>query len=69
MLTTQAQVRAAFWLDCGDMAGVSRKLIMNHQGTARNMHNTTTRCAFADYIDALARWGEISSKLAQRVTL
>ena len=28
-----------------------------------------TRCAFVDYVDGLARNGEISNELAQRVTL
>ena len=62
MMTTQKQVRAAFWRDCGTLQGVSRKKINGE-------YKTDTRCAFCDYVDTLARNGEISEELAQRVTL
>lgn len=63
--TTQAQVRAAFW-DTADS--------MNGDGiTRRNLpdgdYTTDTRCAFVEYVDHLARNGDISEALARRVTL
>lgn len=66
--TTQAAIRAAFWRDHAGCPGVSRRRIRNYAGTGK-MHNTDTRCAFADYVDALSKSGAISPKLAQRVTL
>lgn len=66
MLTTQRQVRAAFWQDHPNLP---RRKIMNYAGTAKNMHCTDTRCAFADYVDYLSKAGQISQALAQRVTL
>ena len=68
MMTTQQQVRAAFWRDCGSLPGISRRKIRDYEGTGR-MHNTDTRCAWVDYVDALERNGEISVELAERVTL
>ena len=62
MFTTQKQVRAAFW----EFAQENR-LIRKPGG--QNKQNTDTRCAFVDYVDSLARNGQISDELAQRVTL
>ena len=63
--TTQKQVRAAFW----DMADS-----MNGDGITRRKlsdgdYTTDTRCAFVDFVDMLARNGDISESLAHRVTL
>ncbi len=66
--TTQRQVRRAFWLECGKLPGVTKRKIMNYAGNGK-MHNTDTRCTFADYIDALSKNHMISQELAQRVTL
>ena len=66
--TTQSQVRAAFWRDYEQHHGISKRKIRNYSGNG-TMYNTDTRCAFVDYVDALARNGDISSKLAERVTL
>lgn len=65
MYTNQNQVREAFW----DMADS-----MNGDGITRRKlrdgsYSTDTRCAFVDFVDMLARDGQISQKLAQRVTL
>jgi len=48
--------------------GITPRKIRDYSGNGR-MHNTDTRCAFVDYVDMLARSGEISESLAQRVTL
>lgn len=59
-MTTQREVRAAFW--------------ETHPEASRRKgrdgdYLTDTRCAFVDFVDALCRNGEISEALAQRVTL
>lgn len=66
MLTTQKQVRAAFWeahpqLPC-TIGPRGRILPQNDQ-------HPDTRCAFVDFVDALSKSGEISEALARRVTL
>lgn len=72
MMTTQKQVRAAFWQaakrgDFGSMS-VTPKRIRNYSGNG-TMHNTDTRCAFCDFVDSLSKSGEIPEGLADRVTL
>lgn len=65
MMTTQKEVRAAFWREHPNL---SRRKIPNYSGNG-TMHVTDTRCAFCDYVDMLSRSGEISPDLAERVTL
>lgn len=65
MLTTQRQVRAAFWVQHPNLP---RRKITNYSGNGK-MHVTDTRCAFSDFINYLSKSGEISQELAQRVTL
>ncbi len=66
MLTTQSQVRAAFWRDLDSMGapGINCK-----PGKTQNDYPADIRAAWVDYVDLLARRGEISAKLAQEVTL
>lgn len=66
--TTQSAVRAAFWHECEGRNGVTRRKITNYSGNGK-MHNTDTRCAFADFIDTLCKNGEISQHLAFNVTI
>jgi len=71
-VTTQKQVRKAFW-DAwrrGEFSGlnVTPKKIINYSGNG-HMHNTDTRVTFCDFVDGLSRSGEISQALAGRVTL
>jgi hypothetical protein len=59
-MTTQRQVRAAFW--------------EAHPTTSRKKgrdgdYLTDTRVAFCDYVDSLEKDGQISEALAYRVTL
>ena len=66
--TTQAEVRKAFWqqlADSGDWE--TSRLYRVHK--RQNDYPTDTRCAFVDYVDMLARSGEISEALAGKVTL
>lgn len=72
MLTTQRQVRAAFWdaYRNGEFRGlnVTPKRITNYSGNGK-MHNTDTRVAFCDFVDALNKAGELAEGLVERVTL
>lgn len=67
-LTTQRAVRKAFWEAHKGIPGITPRRIRNYSGNGK-MHNTDTRCAFADYVDYLSKDGAISQALAQRVTL
>ena len=60
MYTTQREVRAAFW-EAHPQA--------SHKRGTDSDYLTDTRCAFVDYVDMLARDGQISESLANRVTL
>jgi hypothetical protein len=59
-MTTQRQVRAAFW---EAHPAASRK--KGRDGD----YLTDTRVAFCDYVDSLEKDGQISEALAYRVTL
>lgn len=69
-ITTQKQVRAAFWEYVAEYKprGVTRKKITDYTGRGK-MYNTDTRSEFVNFVDSLARNGQISSALAHRVTL
>ena len=72
MITTQKQVRKAFW-DAwreGQFKGLSvtPKRITNYSGNGK-MHNTDTRTAFCDFVDMLNKSGQLKEGLADRVTL
>lgn len=64
--TTQSEARDAFWQFVEDFnVPASKRKIRDYSGHGK-MHNTDTRTAF---VDSLARDGQISESLAQRVTL
>jgi hypothetical protein len=67
MLTNQKQIRAAFW--AAHPEHEAHALKWGIKTAPQNRHNTTTRTAFVDFVDALNRSGQISDALAQRVTL
>ena len=50
------------------MPGITPRRIKDYSGNGK-MHNTDTRCAFADFVDYLSKDGAISEELAARVTL
>ena len=66
-MTTQAEVRRAFWEDVGDamLGGYA----VRWRNRRQNEQPADIRCAFVDYVDSLARDGTISEALAARVTL
>lgn len=70
MMTTQKQIRAAFWAahPTADRRRYPTRDWTREDNTSRD-YCTDTRCAFVDFVDHLARSGEISETLAQRVTL
>lgn len=65
--TTQAQVRAAFWLEHTQLEQRARANGTRSKG--QNAQTTDCRVAFVDFVDALSRNGDISPTLAGRVTL
>ena len=68
MITSQKELRRAFWRDHAGVPGITPRRIRNYSGKG-TMHTTDTRCAFCDWLDAMARNGCISESLAQRATL
>lgn len=66
--TTQAQVRGAF-IDYAQQAGLTIVRRRGGSHAPQNKQPCTTRAAFVDYVDQLARAGDISQALAGRVTL
>ena len=70
MMTTQKQIRAAFW---AAHPTADRKRYpardWTREDNTRQDYCTDTRCAFVDFVDHLARSGEISEALANRATL
>jgi len=66
-MTTQKQIRKAFWENHPGHEAYARKWQI--KTAPHNRHNSETRTAFVDFVDNLARNGEISEELAQRATL
>lgn len=64
-ITSQKQLRREFWEAFPDLP---RKRITDYSGHGK-MYPTDTRCAFADWLDALSKSGDVSQELAQRATL
>ena len=62
-MTTQAQVRNAFYEFCKELN------IKVYKSKRQNDQPCDTRCAFVDFVNNLAKSGEISEQLAQKVTL
>jgi hypothetical protein len=66
-MTTQKQIRAAFWQAHPHLEAHARRWGIKTAPQSR--HNATTRTAFVDFVDRLARMEEISEALAFRATL
>ena len=65
--TSQREIRRAFWTFHPDLP--RHKIPYHSSNTPEKVYSVDTRCAFVDYIDYLARDGQISDKLASHVTL
>ncbi len=63
-MTTQKQIRRAFWEQHPEMAGHWTK-----DRDGKKLYPCDIRCAFVDFVDHLARDRTISEALASRVTL
>jgi hypothetical protein len=66
-MTNQKQVRASFWQTFPHFEEHAREAGILSKG--QNHHCATVRCSFVDFVDSLQKSGEISEKLANRVTL
>lgn len=70
MMTNQKQIRAAFWQAFPDLPRRRYRYSWNRSDkTAELVYPIDTRCAFVDFLDALARDGQITQELADRATL
>lgn len=70
MMTTQKQIRAAFWEAFPDLPRRRYRYNWSQSDkTAPLVYPIDTRCAFVDFVDHLERSGQISETLAQRATL
>ena len=67
MITTQRELRRRFWADHPDFAFQAREAGIISKG--QNEQCATVRCTFVDWLDGLARDGEVSEALAHRATL
>ena len=63
MITNQKDLRDAFWAENEQWADARRSR------KTHNDYNCTIRCAFVEFVDSMARDGQISEKLAFRATL
>jgi len=66
-MTTQKQIRAAFWSCHPQDEAHARKWRI--KTAPHNRHNAGTREAYCQYVDHLCRAGIISAALADRATL
>jgi hypothetical protein len=64
MITTQREIRNAFWT-----AHPGMKERDYRASYRQNDYSATVRCDFVAFVDSLARNGEITESLAAKVTL
>lgn len=63
-------LRTAFWEAHPDLAAAAHARFGRHPEDVRqNRHDTDTRCAFVDWLDGMARNGDVSAELADSATL
>lgn len=67
MITSQKRLRAAFWNQFPELEENARKRGTFSKG--QNSQNCDTRYAWVDFVDSMAKNGQISEKLANRATL
>jgi hypothetical protein len=67
MITSQKELRAAFWGAFPDLANRARRNGVKSKG--QNAQDCDTRCAFVDWLDYMHRGGFVSGELADRATL
>lgn len=67
MITNQKDLRLAFWAANPDFEFQAREAGIFSK--RQNSHCATVRCSWVDFVDMMQKSGQISSKLAHRVTL
>ena len=67
MITTQKELRKAFWNAYPSFDHQARAAGIRSK--SQNHHCATVRVTWCDFVDAMARDGQISESLAQRATL
>ena len=74
-MNTQAQIRASFWAAFPEYQPKYKAIPYTQNGKrlyrrkTQNEYSATIRTLFVEYVDSLARNGEITEALASRVTL
>jgi hypothetical protein len=69
-MTNQKQIRAAFWDAHPTLPRRRYRYDWSQSNkTADLVYPMDTRCAFVDFVDSLARSGQITETLANRATL
>lgn len=66
LYNTEAELRDAFWADNGDLVC---RVNSSGEPLRQNRQPATTRTAWVDWLDSVARNGMISDELAQSATL
>jgi hypothetical protein len=66
-ITTQKQIRAAFWESHPEHEAHARKWEI--KTAPQNRHNAETRQAYVEFVDHLQKSGIIAAALANRATL
>ena len=67
MITTQRELRAAFWQEHPELDAEARRRRTRSKG--QNAQTCTTRSMFCFWLDNLRRDGEISDRLSNNATL
>lgn len=62
-MMTMTELRAAFWAEHPEWVGEKRRPGL------QNMYICDIRCAWADFVDAMQRDGQISEKTAEKAVL
>jgi len=66
-MKNQKEIRRAFWQSFPHLAEQAREAGILSK--PQNQHCATVRCTFVDFVDSLAKSGEITGSLAARATL
>ena len=66
-MKNQTEIRRAFWEAHPELDRMARA--RRTRSKRQNEQNADTRVAFVDWVDGLAKDGQISAELAQNVTL
>jgi len=68
MITNQQELRRAFWASFPEL-GETEARRRRTRSKGQNAQTCDTRMTFCDWLDGLAKSGQVSERLAQRATL